>query len=118
MTPITLELPDELARRWTPHSDEMPRIVELGLRQLEAEVAPRYSGTAEVLEFLAGLPAPDEILALRPSKQLQARAAELLERNRANGLTPEERREMDHYQYLEQLVRRANLRAQERLTPP
>ncbi len=37
MTTISLELPDELARRLAPLQNRLPEIIKLGLRQLEVE---------------------------------------------------------------------------------
>jgi hypothetical protein len=111
MDSLTVELPDELARRLEPVADRLPQILELGLRELNAAGQAGFGGAADVLEFLASLPDAGAILALRPSAALQARVQELLERNRANGLTAEEEREWQQYEYLEHLVRLAKARA-------
>lgn len=108
---ITLDIPDELATRLRPLEDKLPRILELGLRELNATAQPGFEGVAEVLEILAGLPTPEEILALRPSKALQAQISALLEKNRTEGLTPAEEQEWEGYQYLEHLVRIAKAKA-------
>jgi hypothetical protein len=107
---VTLTIPDDLASRLHPVADNLPRIIELGLRQLHAE-SPTFEGLGDVLEALARLPAPEEVLALRPSAALQARVEELLAKNRAAGLSDEERREWERYQYAEHLVRLAKARA-------
>ncbi len=111
MPPITLEVSDELAQRLRPLADRLPRILELGLRELNAAAQPGFVGASRVLELLAGLPAPEELLALRPSDALQARVSALLEKNRAEGLTAEEEQEWEQYQYLEHLVRMAKAKA-------
>lgn len=67
--------------------------------------------TAEVLEFLATLPTPEEIIALRPSEALQAQISNLLEKNRTQGLTPAEEQVWEQYQYLEHLIRMAKAKA-------
>jgi hypothetical protein len=64
-----------------------------------------FAGMGEVLEKLASLPEPAEILALRPSPALEERIEELVEKDRNGGLLPEERREWEQYQYVEHLVR-------------
>ncbi len=87
---ITLDIPDELATRLRPLEDKLPRILELGLRELNAMAQPGFEGLSEYLEILAGLPTPEEILALRPSKALQTQISALLEKNRTEGLTPAE----------------------------
>jgi hypothetical protein len=107
---VTLTLPDDLAARLRPVADLVPRILELGLRELHAS-APLYEGLSDVLEVLARLPSPDEVLALRPSPALQERIEELLARNRSSGLSDEECRDWEQYQYVEHLVRVAKARA-------
>ncbi len=107
---LTLTIPDELASRLRPVQDRLPRILERGLRDLNAQ-APAFAGLADVLETLARLPSPEEVLALRPAPGLQARVEELLDRNRTTGLSDEERREWEQYQYAEHLVRLAKARA-------
>lgn len=104
---VTLRISDDLAARLESHEDELPRILELGLREMNAAPQPGLKGMAEVLETLAGLPTPEEVLALRPSAALQKRISALLEKNRNQGLDPEEEREWERYQYLEHLVRLA-----------
>jgi hypothetical protein len=118
MSPVTLELPDDLAQRLKPVADQLPEILELGLRELSAAGQPGFQGAAELLEFLAGLPTPEEILALRPSEALQARVKSLLEKNRTQGLTPDEELDWERYQYLEHLVRIAKAKALFRTQPP
>jgi len=115
MLPFTLELPDELVQRLQPLEEELPRILELGLRQLNAEAEGGYDGSSQVLEFLAGLPTPEEMIEFHPSAGLQARIQELLAKNRQTGLTPAEEQEWRRYEYLEHLVRMAKARARMRL---
>jgi len=107
MSRITLKLPDELAERLRKHEGRLPEILELGLRELNAEGQSRFDGAAGVLEFLASLPDPEEILKLRPSERFVDRVERLLEKNRANELTPEEEERWEGYQFLEHLVRMA-----------
>lgn len=85
----------------------MSGILELGLREWNAETQGGFEGAAETLEFLAGLPTPEEILALRPSERLHRRVQELLERSREGKLQPHEEEEWERYQFLEHLVRMA-----------
>ncbi len=111
MTTITVELPRDLAQRLQPLADRLPDILETGLRQWQAAGQPGFQGTSEVLELLATLPSPEEILALRPSTALQTRVQTLLEKNREEGLSPAEEQEWQQYEYLEHLVRLAKARA-------
>ena len=69
---------------------------------------------SDVLETLARLPSPEEVVALRPSPILQARIETLLEKIRTDGLTSEERKEWERYEYIEHLIRMAKIRAVQR----
>src|SRR4051812_45172052 len=118
MSAITLNLPDDLVERLSAVADRLPRILELGLRELDASSQSGFSSTSDVLEFLAGLPSPEEILAFRPAPLLRDRVSELLEKNRTTGLSPAEEDEWQRYQYVEHLVRLAKGKAALRLQAP
>lgn len=109
--PVSVTLPDELARQLQPYEGDLAQILTLGLREWNARQEHGFTGLSSVLETLATLPAPEEVLALRPSPAVQSRIDELLEKNRTTGLSPEENREWDHFQFLEHLVRLAKARA-------
>jgi hypothetical protein len=68
---LTLQIPDDLAAELRPREWRLPRILSLGLRELNAQGAAEFAGLADVLELLASLPTPDQIMALRPSQALQ-----------------------------------------------
>ena len=108
---ITLTVPEELANRLRPVEQDLPRILELGIREWRARGETGFAGLADVFETLASLPTPEEVLALRPSSVLQERIEEMLEKNRNGGFLPEEQREWDQYQFVEHLVRLAKARA-------
>jgi hypothetical protein len=82
MASITLSLPDEIAPQIRAQQQQLPRILELGLRELNAGAQSGFDGAADVLELLAALPSPEEILSLRPSARLSARVAELVGKSR------------------------------------
>ena len=104
MASITLSLPDDLASRIRAQEQQLPRILELGLRELNAGGQSGFDGAADVLELLAALPTPEEILNLRPSARLSAHVAELIEKSRAGEMTPLDEAEWERYEYLEHLV--------------
>ena len=108
---VTWTIPDELATDLGSLEHELPHILELGLREWSARNGTAFEGLSEVLETLAGLPSPQEVLALRPSERLQERIRALLEKNRTERLAPEEHREWQQYEYLEHLVRLAKAKA-------
>jgi hypothetical protein len=68
----------------------------------------------EVAEFIAAR-GPREVAEFKPSVEARERVAELLEREKTTGLTPEERRELDHYENLELLMNLAKARARQLL---
>jgi hypothetical protein len=69
----------------------------------------------EVLDFLVSSPTPEEIVAFKPSDTLQARASELLERNRSGSLTREDQSELDEFSYLNHLMSMLKIRARKKL---
>jgi len=111
MSAITLKVPDELADMLRKHEDRLPEILELGLRELNAEGQGRFEGAAEVLEFLATLPGPEDILKLRASERFARRVEQLLEKNRSGKLDSHEEEEWENFQFLEHLVRMAKAKA-------
>lgn len=70
MASITLSVPDELASQIGAQREQLPRILELGLRELHAGEQAGFDGAADVLELLAALPGPEEVFGLRPSARL------------------------------------------------
>jgi len=115
MATITLDVPADLAERLLRTDRDLPQILQWGLREYDSLGQPGFAGGAEVLEFLASLPAPREVVALEPSAALQARVAELIEKGHAGTLTDAEAREWEQYEMLEHLVRLAKTRALQRL---
>jgi hypothetical protein len=108
---IMVEVSDELALRLSPVQGQLPQILELGLREWNTDVGAGFAELADVLEFLASLPAPEEILALKPSETVQQQVAMLLEKNRDTALTPDEERSWQQYEYVEHRVRMAKAKA-------
>lgn len=68
----------------------------------------------EVAEFIARR-GPREVSKFKPSAEALERVAELLQREKTTGLTPDERRELDHYEDLELLMNLAKARARQLL---
>jgi len=84
---LRVTVPDELASRLRAVEDQLPEILELGLREWHS-IPPGYAGLGDVLETLARLPSPEEVLGLRPTTHLQDRIEELLAKNRAGAFRP------------------------------
>ena len=59
----------------------------------------------EVADMLATRPARDEVLAFRPSEEVETRFAELIAKQRAEGLSDDEQEELEQFQQTEMLLR-------------
>ncbi|MBK9748303.1 MAG: hypothetical protein J0M07_08780 [Anaerolineae bacterium] len=70
----------------------------------------------EILEFMTSSPTLEQILAFKPSEALQARASLLLDKNRAGTLTAEEQRELDDFEWMDDLVSLLKIRARKKLS--
>lgn len=112
---VTLEIPDEIAKSLESRKENLPQILALGLRELDANPSVSFSGLTEILEFLARLPSPQEILALRLSPVVQAQVYALLDKNRTRGLDENDRLLWKHYEFVEHLVRLAKAQALSKL---
>lgn len=69
----------------------------------------------EILDFLASTPTPEAIIAFHPSSALQARASELLEKNRSGSLSSEERAELDEFERMNHFMSMLKIRARQKL---
>jgi hypothetical protein len=70
----------------------------------------------EIIDFIAGGTSPEAVARFRPSPEAQQRVAELIERERAAVLSPEEQAELDHSMELEHILRMAKARAHQILS--
>jgi hypothetical protein len=64
----------------------------------------------EVIEFIAAC-SPENVIAFRPSEAAKARVADLIFREKTEGLPDDEKSELDHYLQIEHLMRLAKARA-------
>lgn len=115
---ITLDLPEDLVGQISGLEAQLPEALALGLGELTSRPHDGFSGFSEVLEFLADLPTPQDVLALRPSESLQAQIDQLSEQNKAlseqnkaQTLTTQGMLLWKQYEYLEHVVRMAKARA-------
>lgn len=112
MAQLTIELPDELVQKLEPVQNQLPDIIELGLRHIgEAQNVLQH----EVITFFAGGPSLNEIVAFRPSVDVDERLAELLDKNRLGSLTDTEQSELDMAELLNHVVTLVKLRARQQL---
>jgi O-succinylbenzoate synthase len=69
----------------------------------------------EVVDFIARGSGPGNVVAFRPSEAARARVADLVAREKASGLTADEKSELESYLQLEHIMRLAKARAQQYL---
>ena len=70
----------------------------------------------EVIDFIAAGATPSNVITFQPSEEAKQRVSSLIEREKLDVLSPEEKSELDHYMQLEHLMRLAKARARQHLT--
>jgi hypothetical protein len=98
---VTIEIPETLAEQLDNQREHLGEIIARGLRRSWSSSS---SLRREVISFLAGRPTADEIIQFRPSAAAADRGRELLQRNQANALSPEEEAELDEICELDRFV--------------
>ena len=73
-------------------------------------VTPVY---VEIIDFIAAGTTPDAVAQFHLSPDAQQRVADLIEREKADRLSPEEKAELDHFLELEHILRMAKARARQ-----
>jgi hypothetical protein len=123
MAQITIDIPDDLARRIAPFQSQF---ADLFTRSIAATLLGQttsdsstpianeidLSGTyQEILDFLIGRPTLEQIIDFKVSEASLSRLQTLLEKNREIGLTASETAEIDLYQQLDVLIGSLKVRA-------
>ena len=111
MMEITVQIPDALGQELQCFKDRLPEVIERGLRELLVESQAGFQDENRVMELLVSQPTPEQVLALKPSSEFQARVSELLQRNKQGHLSAVEAGELERYLMLEHLVRLAKVHA-------
>jgi hypothetical protein len=70
----------------------------------------------EIIDFIAAGTTPETVAEFHPSPEARQRVAELIEREKAAGLSSEEQAELDHFMELEHILRMAKARARQILS--
>jgi hypothetical protein len=70
----------------------------------------------EIIDFIAAGTTPEAVTHFQPSVEAQRRVAELIQREKEQPLSPDERAELDHFMELEHILRMAKARARQILT--
>lgn len=98
---VTIDLPEQVARRLAAQEGRLEEIMERGLQQHGGGTSTRWR---EIIEFLASGPRPEEIIAFRPSAAHAERSAELLHKNREGELDEAEEAELDDMEQINHLM--------------
>jgi hypothetical protein len=113
---ITIQVPDALGQQLQRFRERLPEVLERGLREVLVERPESYQDENTIMELLTSAPHPEQVLAIHPSPELQARVSDLLSRSKAGKLSRQEEAEMERYLMLEHLVRLAKAYAYQQLT--
>lgn len=101
MIQMTMQVPDDLARRIEPIGSWLPTIIELSLVGFKTVAV---AAATEVIQFLAQNPTPQEVIDYHISEQAQARLQRLLVLNESGILSEGEQLELDELERLEHIV--------------
>jgi hypothetical protein len=76
---------------------------------------PALKAYEEFVEFIAAGTSPQNVVAFRPSEETRRHVFDLIEREREEGLSDDEKSELDHYLQIEHLMRLAKAKARQYL---
>jgi hypothetical protein len=115
---ITIDISDALSKQLQSVQDRLPEVLERGLREVLADVTDSpIQDERAIIDVLTSQPTPEQVMALQPSPELQARVGALLARSKKGARSGQEETEPDRYLYLEHLVCMAKAKAFRQLTP-
>lgn len=77
--------------------------------------APSDTLFAEIIDFLASAPTQAEIIAYKPPQRLEQRLEYLMEQNRRDTLSADEREELDEFIRINHLMNMVKIRARQKL---
>lgn len=113
---VMVEVPSQLGKSLEQFRDRLPEVLARGVKELQAEQRTTFHDEAEIMAVLTTQPTPEQVLAIRPSPEFQARVSELLMRSKQHQLSTLEERELERYLTLEHLVRLAKAQAHKQLS--
>lgn len=70
----------------------------------------------DILDFLAASPSAEQLVNYQPPEPLQQRLSDLLQANRTQGLTVDERHELDEFLRMNRFMSRLRLKARKHLS--
>jgi hypothetical protein len=87
-------------------------MLEMNLTE-ERVIMPPVRAYEEVVDFIAAGPSSGNVVAFRPSAETRNRVSELVRREKAGEISPEDASELEHYLQIEHLMRLAKARAKQ-----
>jgi hypothetical protein len=69
----------------------------------------------EIVDFIASGPDSAQVAGFQISDDVRTRVGELIQREKLDALSPEEKGELEHYMEIEHLIRLAKARAREKI---
>jgi len=75
-------VPYTLGQQLQCHRGWRPEILEWGLRELLAETSGEFQDENAIMQLLTSQPTPEQVLAICPSPELQARVSALLAKSK------------------------------------
>jgi hypothetical protein len=112
MAQITIDIPDDLAHRLQQFQAQLPQLLELGLQEWQSQQrSANFLDEQDIILLLASQPTPEQILAIRPSPEFQARVSDLLAQSKAGTLSAKGEAELERSLTMEHLVRLAKTHA-------
>ena len=86
-TQITIEVPDSVANQAQRFQTRLAEALERGMRELSAEESADLRDESAIIDLLSSQPTPEQILAIRPSPEFQARMSDLLYQSKQGELS-------------------------------
>lgn len=118
MTTITLEVPDELAAEFKIDPAHLPALIREAVAAKLAKLMPSSNNVEsappvyqEMVDFLISSPTLEQVIAFKISDSAQERLEELLDKNREEELTQDERTELETYLQFSHLMTQLKARA-------
>ena len=117
MTTITVEVPDHLATKIDSIRDRLPDLLSEALMLSASNNGSttasllRYPVLEEMIDFLVSGATLEQIIAFKVSAGAQERLAELLDKNREEGLSEVENAELDAYEHVDYVMSLLKARA-------
>ncbi|MGH9846619.1 MAG: hypothetical protein ACREEM_48590 [Blastocatellia bacterium] len=117
MTTITFEVPDELAAQFKIAPSALPALIREAVAWKTARISLQKNGDEsvtpiyqEIIELMISGPTAEQLISFRISETAQERLEELLDKNREEELTAEERAELNTYLRLSEYVTKLKAR--------